>query len=60
MGRGGRETTLCTELKEFFDRKVLILRVQLPIYYNDLRDVLYKIQQLEFFEEASGLVVTIN
>ena len=28
MGRGGRKTMIRTEQKEFFDRKVVILRAQ--------------------------------
>ena len=51
----GRETILWTKLKEFFERTIIILCLQ-----TNLKQVLYKIQQIKFFEEAAGLFVNVN
>ena len=58
-GRSGRETILWTEQKEFFDKKNLFY-VFKPIWRKDLSEVLFKIQQIKTFEEASGLFWSIN
>ena len=52
---GGRETILWTELKEFFEKTIIILCLQ-----TNLKQVLYKIQQIKFFEEAAWLIVNIS
>ena len=56
-GRGGRETTLWTEQKEFC-HKNLLLYVSKPIERSDLSEVLYKIQPMRFFEEVTELFVS--
>ena len=54
-GHIGRETILWTEQIVIFDKKLLIYAFK-PIWHN----FLYKIQHINFFEEASGLFLSIN
>ena len=46
--------------KKNFLTKKLLFYVAKPIQRNELSKVLYKLQQLKSFEEASGLFLSIN
>ena len=58
-GRGGRETTLWTEQKQIFNKKLVIFCLQIN-KTQWFSGVLYMIQQMKVFEEASRLFVSIN
>ena len=59
IGRGGGQPPFAHNKENFLTEKLLFY-VSKPIQRNGLSEVLYKIQQIECYEEASALFVSIN